>query len=322
MDINVCQVCNEQPSKYKCPRCDIRSCSVICVKQHKQTQSCSGERSKTHYVSMKDYNESNMMSDYVYLEDMSRQSDNVIRSRLKEKKLIGPAEHRLKMVVKHAREMGIIYDMLPAGMSRRKANQTNYSVKMKQLFWTLEFYFCMDDSQERVLEHSCPSAKSLQGVFENMLLSDKPQGRNSYATIRHQVRHFTETSMNDWVIGLKKEGGKRNMFINLTSMLDQPIAECLKGERIIEYPTIYIWMKDHLDSSIQLEDKYTVQNQSMDSSSSDDDNSSSSSSSSSGNSSEEDDSDDDDSDDDDQTVNDAKVEKEEQEEPIPRRQQI
>ncbi|CAO3579154.1 unnamed protein product [Absidia cylindrospora] len=162
------------------------------------------------------------------------------------------------MVVKQARAMGILYDMLPVGMSRRKANKTNYSTKMKQLFWTLEFCFCLDNVQERVLEHSCPSNKSLHGVFENLLFSEKPQGQNSYATLRHQLRHFLDTDMNDWVIGMKKEGGKRNTYINLTSLLHQPIKDCLSGERVIEYPTIFIWLKDHLDPSIQLEDKYTV----------------------------------------------------------------
>ncbi|ORZ25218.1 hypothetical protein BCR42DRAFT_399655 [Absidia repens] len=199
-----------------------------------------------------------MCIDYVYLEDVSRQSDTVTRHRLKDNKPSNPVEYKSRMVVKQARAMGILYDMLPVGMSRRKANKTNYSTKMKQLFWTLEFCFCLDNMQERVLEHSCPSNKTLHGVFENLLFSEKPQGQNSYATIRHQVRHFLDTDMNDWVIGMKKEGAKRNTYINLTSLLHQPIKDCLSGERVIEYPTIFIWLKDHLDPSIQLEDKYTV----------------------------------------------------------------
>lgn len=94
-----------------------------------------------------------------------------------------------------------------------------------------------------------------------MLLSEKPFGQNSYATIRHQVRHFVDVDMKDWVVALKKEGGKRNTFINLTRHMDDTLTDCLKGERVIEYPTIHIWLKDHMDSSIQLEDKYTPSEQ-------------------------------------------------------------
>jgi hypothetical protein len=115
-----------------------------------------------------------------------------------------------------------------------------------------------------------------------MLLSEKPFGQNSYATIRHQVRHFVDVDMKDWVVALKKEGGKRNTFINLTPHMDDTLMDCLKGERVIEYPTVYIWLKDHVDSSIQLEDKYTEQPQEADSTRKGSDDSEDSGSSSSG----------------------------------------
>ncbi|XP_078667629.1 zinc finger HIT domain-containing protein 3-like [Branchiostoma floridae x Branchiostoma belcheri] len=30
-----CEVCSEQPPKYRCPRCDVRYCSLTCFKLHK-----------------------------------------------------------------------------------------------------------------------------------------------------------------------------------------------------------------------------------------------------------------------------------------------
>lgn len=67
--------------------------------------------------------------DYVYLEDVSRQSDTLTRHRIKDNKTTSPADYKLRLVVKQARGLGVLYDMLPAGMSRRKANRTNYSTK-------------------------------------------------------------------------------------------------------------------------------------------------------------------------------------------------
>lgn len=32
----MCEACNEVQSKYTCPKCAFRSCSVDCVKQHKE----------------------------------------------------------------------------------------------------------------------------------------------------------------------------------------------------------------------------------------------------------------------------------------------
>uniref|UniRef100_H2Y5T3 Zinc finger HIT domain-containing protein 3 n=1 Tax=Ciona savignyi TaxID=51511 RepID=H2Y5T3_CIOSA len=46
-----CQVCNENPHKYKCPQCYKLYCSVNCYKKHKAEDSCShfkhDERPKT-----------------------------------------------------------------------------------------------------------------------------------------------------------------------------------------------------------------------------------------------------------------------------------
>ncbi|XP_035672373.1 zinc finger HIT domain-containing protein 3-like isoform X2 [Branchiostoma floridae] len=39
-----CEVCSEQPPKYRCPRCEVRYCSLTCFKQHK-VNTC-GERGK------------------------------------------------------------------------------------------------------------------------------------------------------------------------------------------------------------------------------------------------------------------------------------
>lgn len=63
----LCQVCQLVDWKYTCPRCHTHSCSMTCVKRHKQDSDCSGIRDKTSYVPLHKYNESNMMSGKFYL---------------------------------------------------------------------------------------------------------------------------------------------------------------------------------------------------------------------------------------------------------------
>ena len=58
----ICQVCQINPHKYTCPRCAVHTCSVECVKRHKQEHECTGERDKTHFVGRDDYNYAHMMS--------------------------------------------------------------------------------------------------------------------------------------------------------------------------------------------------------------------------------------------------------------------
>ncbi|CAM9507625.1 unnamed protein product [Chrysoparadoxa australica] len=47
-----CQICEQNPSKYKCPGCRVRYCSVRCFQTHKttvedgKTEPCSGKRTR------------------------------------------------------------------------------------------------------------------------------------------------------------------------------------------------------------------------------------------------------------------------------------
>jgi hypothetical protein len=67
--------------------------------------------------------------DYTYLEDVSRKSDNLTRSRLDtslQAKTKG-TENKAKVFTKFANQLGIQFSSLPIGMSRNKLNQSNYS---------------------------------------------------------------------------------------------------------------------------------------------------------------------------------------------------
>lgn len=46
-----CEICEEHPAKYKCPGCGKRTCSLPCVKAHKNDDGC---RSATHLLACGD----------------------------------------------------------------------------------------------------------------------------------------------------------------------------------------------------------------------------------------------------------------------------
>ncbi|KAI9334803.1 hypothetical protein BD770DRAFT_332690, partial [Pilaira anomala] len=128
------------------------------------------------------------------------------------------AENKTKMFVKGANQLGIRFSSLPAGMSRHKLNQSNYSKKF-------------------------PSGKVFHALFENMLFSETPFGKGSYGIIRHQVKDFVEAGIDQFMVALKKEKAPRGHFVNVTNVLNLDFKDILKGETIIEYPIFYIWLK-------------------------------------------------------------------------------
>ncbi|KAG0085419.1 hypothetical protein BGZ93_001976 [Podila epicladia] len=82
-DIVKCEVCGVVNAKYKCPGCFCQTCSLKCSKQHKLDTTCSGVRSRTHFVERKQYSEQDMMSDYNFLEEVGRTVDNAARDNIK-----------------------------------------------------------------------------------------------------------------------------------------------------------------------------------------------------------------------------------------------
>lgn len=57
-----CEVCNAQPSKYRCPGCQARTCSLPCVRQHKEDTGCSGKRDRLAFVPLKEFTDRHLLS--------------------------------------------------------------------------------------------------------------------------------------------------------------------------------------------------------------------------------------------------------------------
>ncbi|KAF9538929.1 hypothetical protein EC957_006014 [Mortierella hygrophila] len=96
-DVVNCEVCGTVAAKYKCPGCFCQTCSLVCSKQHKLDTTCSGVRSRTHFVERKQYTELDMMSDYNFLEEVGRTVDNAARENIKLEVGSGTQSNRKKI---------------------------------------------------------------------------------------------------------------------------------------------------------------------------------------------------------------------------------
>ena len=59
---SLCEVCAELPSKYTCPGCARRTCSLPCSKRHKAESGCTGKRDRLKYVSLQDFDDRQLKS--------------------------------------------------------------------------------------------------------------------------------------------------------------------------------------------------------------------------------------------------------------------
>jgi len=52
-----CSTCKVELSKYKCPGCSARSCSITCVKEHKVQTGCTGRRNRAAFIPISSFTE-------------------------------------------------------------------------------------------------------------------------------------------------------------------------------------------------------------------------------------------------------------------------
>ena len=60
--LGLCEPCGLHPAKYTCPRCQMKTCSLACVNQHKESQGCNGIRDLTAYKSLSNFTELDLLS--------------------------------------------------------------------------------------------------------------------------------------------------------------------------------------------------------------------------------------------------------------------
>lgn len=63
-----CEECKSNPSKYKCPGCLVHSCSLPCVKAHKERTGCTGKRNQTQFVPLSQFDDNILLSGTYTLE--------------------------------------------------------------------------------------------------------------------------------------------------------------------------------------------------------------------------------------------------------------
>ncbi|ONI20257.1 hypothetical protein PRUPE_2G005000 [Prunus persica] len=265
----ICEECKANPSKYKCPGCSIRSCSLPCVKAHKLRTGCTGKRNQTNFVPLSQIDNNQLLSDYNLLEEVKRVSESAQRLR---NKLCRYNYYRLPDHLKSlrgaasSRRTKLLF--LPSGMSKREKNQTRYDrsqvansrlyLKKKCISWTIEWRFHSTDVV--LTDHEVNENTKFCSIIENHL---KPGPWN------HQLRLFCEEQLDCLRLFIRKYPKSLDFGVvkNATPSFCKPELKTygrndpsaggvpFKEEEIEEdnsYPKVFDLMKRETSSSLPL----------------------------------------------------------------------
>jgi len=118
--------------RYRCPRCSSLTCSLTCIKRHKQWAQCNGVRDPSVYIKRADLaTPKGIDHDYNYLTSIEREIDHaerdassrgvVLEENLNKNKNKQKGEVHLETAIEGC---GVIITKAPKGMSRSKQNYT------------------------------------------------------------------------------------------------------------------------------------------------------------------------------------------------------
>ncbi|KAF5760967.1 putative Zinc finger, HIT-type [Helianthus annuus] len=229
-----CDECKTNEFKYKCPGCSVRSCSLPCVKAHKQRTGCTGKRQQlTEFVPLSKFDDNLLLSDYNMLEDVKRIADSAKRRRVS---LCGSdygIPLHLKSLINGARSRRFKLFFLPTGMSKRQTNKTSFNNRWKVFYWTIEWRFHSTDI--KLIDHGVNENSNLCSVIQKHL---KPGPTN------HPLKPFYLEPVESLKFYISKypknpRSPVRELDINA------PIRKQLDNLVIIEYPVIHVFLPSH-----------------------------------------------------------------------------
>ncbi|KAH6598288.1 hypothetical protein BASA50_003902 [Batrachochytrium salamandrivorans] len=266
----ICHVCLLQPSKYTCPGCSLRSCSLACVTAHKERSSCNGLRNKTTFIPRQKYDMATLTSDYCFLEDVSRAADTASRDNAP---IITTRNHTHsissnnnnssssnsntpqrslsyahQLLLKECYSRGTTLRFMASGMKRHDLNQSVFRKKDQTISWTVEWTFIVDadanekDNQICILDTRVDETVTIQSALER-LMADRPGN----ALRRHSLRMFCgdNVDISNLVVLLQREDLPVNERSNFHMRIDQSkvLREVLASTTVIEIPRFHVMLE-------------------------------------------------------------------------------
>lgn len=244
-----CEGCGAE-SKYRCPRCDWRSCGVACVRRHKEETGCSGLRDRTAYVPLRAMTDTHLHSDFNFLQDCMRVADV---SHLNKPKMNSIISKRFRIFLYQCRRRRVRVQLLPQGMAKRKQNTSYYSIKDDTMLWRVEWRFpCAADS--KLFSDRVSETTTLHAALSSAL-SDPKRGAGE------ELAQYSQLPAERLCFIMRVERLPANEVKYFRFAGGDTLRSVLEDTELVEFPTLLVLTDDELaQAAYSIVDKKDVRN--------------------------------------------------------------
>lgn len=225
-----CGVCGSVEAKYKCPGCLKHSCSLPCVRKHKEDSGCSGVRDKTAFVALSQFDEMNLLSDYRFLEDTGRMADSANRDKLVRAPTV---TSRVKTLTTQARRMNITLRFLPVTFTKSRENSTIFVNKGKRFLWHLKLLFPQSESE--FVEKRISDDRTLEQILTPYI-----HPTESEPVRRQKLKIYVRSPFSHVKVFMRAEGRKANSVRYQELDLTKSLRDNLRYKTVLEYPVLHV----------------------------------------------------------------------------------
>lgn len=252
-----CEVCGSGNAQYKCPRCEVKTCCLSCVKIHKKELKCGGDREKTAFIPMAKFDSLAVLSDYRFLEDISKTVDNCKRNPLKRfTRYNNPLPPHLYRLKTEAMKRKTRIQFLPQHFTRRRENTTFLHFASHIIYWKVEFVF-PQAGNIKIIEGKCDEDDRLSTILSKYI-----EFENCPDLYKSHLKFYHSCGLAGLEVLLQAENVTPSPSFFVFDM-HSTLKENLENRLVIEHPVLYIIQKSHkgeynildLDLELQVEHK-------------------------------------------------------------------
>ncbi|XP_047351258.1 box C/D snoRNA protein 1 isoform X2 [Vespa velutina] len=171
-----CEVCSANKAKYTCPKCEVRTCCLICVNIHKKELECDGIRDRIKFKPLSSFTDLDLLNDYRLLEEVGRSVDKFKKNPLKKCTRNIDLPVHLNRLRTGAYNRKVNFYFMPQHFTKHKKNTTFLKWKTNELFWRIEWLFPQADNIIQVTErfHELDITLTLKENLENKTIIEFP----------------------------------------------------------------------------------------------------------------------------------------------------
>ncbi|CAK7901731.1 hypothetical protein CAAN3_05S07272 [[Candida] anglica] len=268
-----CSICQTNPSKYTCPACEVKTCSLNCIRQHKKDANCTGTVDQTKFLAKKTLSsdDAHINRDYNFLlqvgrkihvgkDDVKSNARNVFKRQFRngsnnnnngsnnkrQKPQTPSVDPRTFLVNKvfpnepttAVKRHNTLVVQLPPGMSRAASNKSGYDKKMGSFIWTIEWVYIDNSGEEttRFLSYRLKEGLLLrEAVPLNILNKATSTSENGDKSV-----DIDRNELRFYLDNVLDKGKRKTSKSILKLRADVSISEALTDMVVLEFPTIYV----------------------------------------------------------------------------------